>query len=264
MNQLALKAGGDVLMLANDDLVLDSDCIDSGIAALMQNGSVGLVGARLRDQHGLLTHAGINFDSKFSSYHSLDGLINSNETVLTPSGPVPAVSGALQWIHRTTFLEQPFNTAYRVCGEDVELCLDIQQHLKQDIWLCNEASAIHEAESTRSSQQDQGQNSEDLLRLRARVRTFIEQATADQLKVLLLQQQRESQQLRDLLKTKAEIPELNDFKSLIKNFGSISNLKEELDNFAEIDREQNLVLSDLREERIRLQEQLEILRGAQS
>ena len=69
---------------------------------------------------------------------------------LIPTAPVAAVTGALQWIGRDAFLRHPFNTAYQVNGEDVELCFDVQQHLDQQVWLCTEASAIHEAETTRS------------------------------------------------------------------------------------------------------------------
>ena len=234
MNNLASKAIGDVLMLANDDLVLDPGCVDEAMTVLANNPDVGLVGARLRDQQGRLTHAGIQFDSKYSSYHPLDRLIESSETRLSPGGPVAAVTGALQWIRRKAFLKHPYNTDYQVCGEDVELCLDIQQHLKQQVWLCNQATAIHESETTRSQQPDQGQNSADLLRLRARTQSFIDQATADQLRVLLKQQQRESQQLRDLIQN-------ND--TPLKN------------------PEQERILLDLLEERLRLKQDFEILRG---
>ena len=104
------------------------------------------------------------------------------------------MTGALQWIHRRDFLKLHYNTNYQVCGEDVELCLDVQEYLHQQVWLCNQATAIHESETTRSQQPNQSQSSADLLRLRVRTQSFIENATAEQLKNLLKQQQRESQQ----------------------------------------------------------------------
>jgi len=70
--------------------------------------------------------------------------------------------------------------------------------------------------------------------LRARTQSFIDQATADQLRVLLKQQQRESQQLRDLIQN-------ND--TPLKN------------------PEQERILLDLLEERLRLKQDFEILRG---
>ena len=236
MNSLASKATGDVLMLANDDLLLDPGCVDEGMAVLSQNSKVGLVGARLRDQKGKLTHAGIQFDSKYSSYHPLEQLIEASETALSPGGPVAAVTGALQWIRRHDFINQPYNTNYQVCGEDVELCLDVQEHLHQQVWLCNTATAIHESETTRSQQSDQGMNSADLLRLRARTQSFIERASADQLRVFLKQQQRESQQLRDLI-------------------------REDLMDRQILESEQERILMDMREERLRLKQELEILKG---
>ena len=98
MNGLARKATGEILMLANDDLELDPHCIDQALNVLVKEPNVGLVGARLRDRQGRLTHAGIQFDSKYSSYHPLDRLVKSSNTILSPGGPVAAVTGALQWI----------------------------------------------------------------------------------------------------------------------------------------------------------------------
>jgi hypothetical protein len=53
--------------LANDDLLLYPGCIDETFAVLANQPNMDLVGARLRDKNGLLTHAGIQFDSKDSS-----------------------------------------------------------------------------------------------------------------------------------------------------------------------------------------------------
>ncbi len=249
MNELASLAGGDVLMLANDDLILDESCVDKALAVLASKPNVGLVGGRLRNQAGQLTHAGIQFDSRYSPYHSLDGLIPSNQTELTPEGPVAAVTGALQWIRRDDFLQHPFNPKYRICGEDVELCLDVQQSLNQQVWLCNEASAIHESETTRSQQENQHQGSDDLLRLRARTQTFIAQASAEQLRILLMQYQRESQQLRTLVQN-----DLSDLEIQLLQRNQQQMEKEQ---------EQELVLTDLREERLQLMQELERLKGGQ-
>ena len=134
------------------------------------------------------------------------------------------------------FPKHSYNTNYQVCGEDIELCLDVQEYLHQQVWLCNQATAIHESETTRSQQPNQSQSSADLLRLRVRTQSFIENATAEQLKNLLKQQQRESQQLRDL----------------------IQGDRMELQSHAE---EQSRILMDLREERLRLKQEIEILKG---
>ena len=57
-----------------------------------------------------------------------------------------AVTGALQWIRRDDFQRIRLNEAYKVCGEDVELCLDVQQTLGKQVWLvevlCNPDRAL--------------------------------------------------------------------------------------------------------------------------
>ena len=241
MNDLAALAGGEVLMLANDDLMLDPGCVDAGLELLIGKPEVGLVGALLRDQQGLLSHGGINIDIRCSSYHLLDRLVPVEQVAkgLIPTAPVAAVTGALQWIGRDAFRRHPFNPAYQVNGEDVELCFDVQQHLGQQVWLCTEASAIHEAETTRSQDPLQAGNSADQLRLRARARHFLDNATGEQLRVLLKQQQRESQLLRDLVQHDTEDTE---------------ELRRRLE-------EQDTVLLSLREERLRLRDQLDAHEG---
>lgn len=107
-----------------------------------------------------------------------------------------AFTGALQWIRRGAFLKHPLHTRQHICDEDVELCLDIQQFLNQVVLKCNQATAIHEWDTTRSQQPDQEQNSEDLLRLRAWTEKLLNQVCNEQLRVLLAQQQRELQTLR--------------------------------------------------------------------
>ena len=237
MNALAAKAGSEVLMLANDDLILDAGCIDAGLKLLNSTPRIGLVGALLRDQHDLVSHAGVNFDTRCLSYHLLDRMLSTSDIGAISSAPVAAVTGALQWITRQDFQLHPFNTAYNVCGEDIELCMDVQQDLKKQVWLCTEATAVHEAETTRSKDESQAANSEDQIRLRARVKAFIEQASKKQLKVLLMQQQRESMHLRDLVAGQEELKLMRE--------------------------EQERVLLDLREERLRLKQQLALAGGQQ-
>ncbi len=254
MNGLAERAGGDVLMLANDDLILDHDCVDAALTVLHQNGTVGLVGAVLRDQQGRLTHAGINFDSRGSAYHLLDRLIPADRPEVTPTGPVAAVTGALQWIRRDDFGAIRLNENYKVCGEDVELCLDVQQTLGKQVWLSGQSCAIHESESTRSTQEGQGGNSEDLTRLRARVRSFLSHATPAQLQLFLQQQQWESHQLREIV--------IHQLPELLARVHELEPLRAEVDRLRDLEEElrvRDLILMDLREERLRLKQRNEML-----
>ena len=154
---------------------------------------------------------------------------------IIPTGPVPAVTGALHWINRDSFKSCSLNEDYEVNGEDVELCLDIQKHEGKQVWLCTEATAIHEAETTRSKDPLQGSNSRDRLRLRARTQEYLSNASVEQLRVIMQQQQREIQQLRDLVHRDSE--EVVDGQNRLE--------------------EQEEILLSLREERLRLIDELD-------
>lgn len=261
MNGLAELAGGAVLMLANDDLILDPGSVDAALSVVDQHPEAGLVGAVLRDQQGRLTHGGINFDSRGSAYHLLDQLIPADRPEVTPTGPVAAVTGALQWIRRDDFLQIRLNETYRVCGEDVELCLDVQEGLGKQVWLCCAATAIHESESTRSTQEGQAGNSEDLTRLRARVRRFLDQASPVQLQLFLQQQQWESHQLREIVLH--QMPELlarvHELEPLQAEVDRLRSMEEQIKDLEEEVQARELVLMDLREERLHLKQRNETL-----
>jgi hypothetical protein len=196
---------------------------------------------------------GINFDLRGSAYHILDQLVPADNPELKTTGPVVAVTGALQWIRRSDALATPLNESYRVCGEDVELCLDLQQQLGKQVWLCGEAEAIHEAESSRANQPDQAANSEDLLRLRSRYHDFVLQASAAQLQLLLEKQQWESMWLRDLIQQRNML-----FDERVM---TIEERHAQLDLKREIElqglRHDARALEDLNEERLRLKALLE-------
>ena len=242
INGLIQKSNADLLMIANDDLILDPDCVNAGVETLESRSEIGLVGAVLSTASGMLCHAGINFDIRGSAYHILDQLVPADQPSVAVTGPVAAVTGALQWIRRADALAQPLNEHYRVCGEDVEVCLDVQQHLGKQVWICAEAHAIHEAESTREQQPDQAANSEDLLRLRSRYHSYLAQASAEQLRRLLAQQQSESQQLRQLLQERHAL--LDDRRAALEM--ELQKLRQDAQ-----------AIDDLQEERLRLKSLLE-------
>ncbi len=175
MNQLAQKANGEILLFINDDIILDSNSIDHGINCLMQQSDHGIVAAQLRDQDENLVHTGIVFDRKNSPYHRLEGLVPfANKEYNELNEVIPASTGALTLIRRNTFLSILFNENYNVCGEDVELCLDIREKLGQKIVLCSDFSGIHFISTTRKEKNQFGNNSEDLCLMRQRRRKFLE------------------------------------------------------------------------------------------
>ena len=199
MNSLAEKANGELLLIINDDVILDSGSIDNAIQCLESSVTIGLVGARLRDGEGLLTHAGILFDSRHSPYHQLDRKVAAeHHLVLGKSRPVPAVTGALMLISRNHFASLRFGTDYRVCGEDVGLCLDLRLKLGLEVLYCPGFSGRHDAESTRSQTPEQEGNAEDLCTMRQLHREFLEAAKKSQLRQELSASIAEAEALREL------------------------------------------------------------------
>ena len=204
MNALADKANGEVLLLINDDVLLDTNSVDAAMSCLNNYPSTGLVGARLRDREGLLTHAGILFDRRHSPYHQLDRLVSSeHHTVLGDPRPVPAVTGAAMLIRRKHFHTLGFNTAYRVCGEDVELCLAMREQLELNVVYCPRFSGEHGGEATRSNEDDQGGNSEDLTRMRGLHERFLNTTSNDQLRIELTANAIEADVLRSTILTQS-------------------------------------------------------------
>ena len=199
VNGLAEKANGELLLIINDDVILDSNSIDNAIRCLESSDTIGLVGARLRDGEGLLTHAGILFDSRHSPYHQLDRKVAAeHHLVLGESRSVPAVTGALMLIQRNHFTSLFFGTNYRVCGEDVGLCLDLRLKLGLEVFYCPGFSGRHDAESTRASIPEQAGNAEDLSTMRQLHREFLETAKKPQLRQELAASIAEAEALRSL------------------------------------------------------------------
>ncbi len=187
MNGLAAKARGEELLFINDDVVLDAGSIDAALRCMANSSSTGMVGSRLRNEAGELTHAGILFDSRHSPYHQLDRLIASEHQAISHREiPIPATTGALFLMRHEHFQALRFKTEYKVCGEDVELSLDLRERLDLNIVYCPSFSGIHASEATRSQTEGQDGNSEDMSRMRIRRKQFLDKANGQQLKDELL------------------------------------------------------------------------------
>lgn len=220
INSLASKAKGELLLIINDDVFLDAESIDEAIECLESNPNSGIVGGRLRNQEGQLRHAGINFDTEHSPYHYLDLLIASNHPrVMRINRKVPAVTGAMILIRREHFIKLLMNETYNVCGEDIELCLDIRQKLGLDIWYCPTASGIHEGESTRKTQKAQGANLDDIKKMRKVRSQFIQKASLFQLRDDMHSQCLETEVLRRLEeKRESNFPEIIYLRQEVKKW----------------------------------------------
>ena len=227
MNGLADKATGTHLLLINDDVVLDSGSLDAALRCLESHSQAGIVGARLRHGDGSLAHAGIVFDSRNIPTHALEGLIAATSSWAVGSDrPVPAVTGAVMLLRRSTFQQLRFQEAYNQCGEDVELCLDLRQQLNLEVWLCAQASGLHESESTRKQQERRDDASADLVRMRARYHRFLDNASAQHLQIDLASSQREAEALRETVQTANADTELQKELSAAKQLAAALQLNQ--------------------------------------
>ena len=128
---------------------------------------------------------------------------------------MPAVTGALFLMRQEQFQALRFPLDYKVCGEDVELCLDVRERLGLKIMYCPLFSGIHASEATRSKTDDQGGNSEDMSRMRIRRKQFLDKAGRKHLSDELYAQALEAEVLRSIDTTdqlKAHQNELKDWQ----------------------------------------------------
>jgi len=239
INQLANHASGDVVALVNDDVVLDPGSLDAGLACLSEHPPATMVGGLLRTPDEQLQHAGFSFELNHNPYHILEGMIAADDFANDQTAfEVPAVTAAVALIPRQTFLQLSLNENYQRCGEDVEFNLDLRQKLNGHVFLCPGLSGVHAESATRAEQGETGNTSEDQVKLRTRRRHFVEQASADQLRVELAMTARErtlsrhllQQRLSELDRDRAELERQQaEFEEAVKRDSAIQSLQNDRD-----------------------------------
>ena len=85
-------------------------------------------------------------------------------------------------LRKNTFSILKFNESYEVCGEDIELCLNIRDKLGLNIVYCPLASGIHYSSYTRRKSNQYGNSVNDLNKMRITRKEFMENANIQQLK----------------------------------------------------------------------------------
>ena len=182
MNSLAGHAYGEILLIINDDIVLDQNSIDYGIHELKNNTKVGLVTGKLRYKNGMIQHVGITFNSKNIPYHKFEKLLKSNSDLLSKVDQIiPAASGALIFIKKSLFLEIGFSEEYEVCGEDIELSLDLREKKDYIILFSPRVSGIHFSSATRKKNNQYGNSNLDLEKMKKRRESFINKVSKNQI-----------------------------------------------------------------------------------
>ncbi len=216
MNSLAKHATGEILLIINDDIILDKNSIDKGINQLLSISKVGLVTGKLRYKNGMLQHAGITFNLQNIPYHKFEKLIKSNSDFISKeSQKIPAASGALIFIKKDIFLEIGFNEKYEICGEDIELSLDLREKKDYIILFSPEVSGIHFSSATRRKYNQYGNSKNDLKRMIKRREVFLNKASKNQ---IIDELQDLTNQIEILKKIELQRKKFKNFiKNLIKN-----------------------------------------------
>ena len=182
INSLAKNAIGEILLIINDDIILDSNSIDYAINQLHNNSKVGLVTGQLRYKDGMIQHAGITFDCNNIPYHKFEKLLKSNSALISKENHnIPAASGALIFIQKALFLEIGFSEKYEVCGEDIELSLDLRERKDYNILFSPQVSGIHLSSATRKKNHQYGNSINDLKRMKKRREDFINNVSKSQI-----------------------------------------------------------------------------------
>ena len=182
MNSLASHACGEIILIINDDIILDQNSIDYAIDKLINSSKVGLVTGKLRYKNGMIQHAGITFDSKNIPYHKFEKLLKSNSNLISNEDQIiPAASGALIFIEKALFLEIGFSEEYEICGEDIELCLDLREKKDYIILFTPQVSGIHFSSATRKKNNQYGNSMNDLEKMKKRRVSFINNVSKNQI-----------------------------------------------------------------------------------
>ena len=136
------RCRGDVLILMNDDVTVDTGTLDRLWESTCPGRYPAVAGCRLRYPNGLVQHAGIGLDQQMNPYLLWQQAPHDHPEVLRPSWPV-AVSFALVAISRSLWdhlggLDESLVNAY----EDLDFCLRVREVGYQISYL-PEATAVH-------------------------------------------------------------------------------------------------------------------------
>ena len=228
INKLAQLANGDVLALVNDDVTLDMNSLDSGLSCLLDDISTLCVGSLLRFPDGRLQHAGMGFDYHHLPYHIAEGLINATDEISQlPPYEVPCVTAAVMLIRKSTFDERPLDESYLRCGEDVQLNLDLREKLKGRVMLCPGMSGVHLESATRAENNEAGNISADIAKMKIRRNLFLDQASQEQLRVELSMSAREHNFTKVVMEKERNY--LHQQQTKAKDINYIQKMKHDLD-----------------------------------
>ena len=140
-NAGAARTTADILVFLNDDTVVQTGWLEALTAPLStRNGvpSAAITGAALFYPDGQIQHSGVfmrrDVHGRLEAY---------NRRTPSPSGPVPAVTGACLAVRRDVWDDLGgFDESYRTGYEDVDLCLRARQ-AGHEVRFVAESQVVH-------------------------------------------------------------------------------------------------------------------------
>jgi len=178
-NFIAAKAKGEFILFINDDLVPDKGAIAKALTAIKQQ-AVGMVGINLRYADDRLQHAGIFFHDDGKPYHRFKHKIKWNNPMVAQDMFVPSITGAFVMMRRAEFNQFRFDENFRVCGEDIALCLTYREKFPREILYLAGATAVHFENVTRKKFGETITPDEDM----ARILTYSKRSLKDNKSVI--------------------------------------------------------------------------------
>lgn len=132
-NRAAGKASGDILLFANDDMLMISEGWDARLDAQLNRAEIGVLGARLLFANDTVQHAGVRLGWRGGSIHEGLGAARENPGPgarwVTPR-LASAVTGAFMAVRRQTFEELGGfdGRLMPISHSDLDFCLKARAH----------------------------------------------------------------------------------------------------------------------------------------
>lgn len=157
-NWAAAQAGGDILVLINNDIeVLHPDWLKQMVAQMLRPG-VGLVGAKLRWPNGMVQHGGVVVGVYGLAAHVGNTLIHSDPGYLGTNQldrQFSAVTAACMLVHRQLYqrLGGLQEHRYPITFNDVDFCLRVREQGYSVIWSA-QAELVHAESASRGKDEN--------------------------------------------------------------------------------------------------------------
>ncbi|HET7880284.1 MAG TPA: glycosyltransferase [Acetobacteraceae bacterium] len=158
MNLAARLAGGDFVVLLNNDTEVTPGWLNRMLEAMRSDEAIGLVGNRhLYPDSRLINHAGMAFDATGYPVHLYLGR-PPDYAPAQVSREFQILNGACWLVRRELFLELGgFDTGYRNGWEDIDFCLRVRERGSK-VWYAADSVIYHHVSASAGRFKDEGDN----------------------------------------------------------------------------------------------------------